>query len=73
MVDEEERIRENSIHRMRYWLEYHPPTTEECDIMLSGIRLCRFVGDWECSKCNFDDTDHTLGWIFPTKVCVKDA
>ena len=54
-------------------LERYPPTAEEWDIMLMGIRLARFVNSYEeCRHCSLDTTDHTVGWLFPTKVCVKD-
>lgn len=57
---------------LRGMVERYPPTAEECDIMLSGIRLCRFVSDLECEKCNLACEDHTVDWLFPTKVCLKD-
>jgi len=57
---------------LRSAVKQYPPTAEECDIMLSGIRLCRFVSDLECDSCNFACEDHTVNWLFPTKVCLKD-
>jgi len=57
---------------LRRMVESYPPTSEECDIMLSGIRLCRFVSHLECDKCNLACEDHTEGWMFSTKVCLKD-
>jgi len=54
-------------------LASYPPTAEEWDIMLGGIRLCRLVGDWECQKCPYAVKDHTIGWVFKAKVCLKDA
>lgn len=57
---------------LRSMVERYPPTAEECDIMLSGIRLCRFVSHLECEKCNLACEDHTVGWMFLTKVCLKD-
>jgi len=57
---------------LRSMVERYPPTSEECDIMLSGIRLCRFVSDLECEKCNLATEDHTEGWLFQTKICLKD-
>ncbi|NVM23973.1 MAG: hypothetical protein HWN68_19615 [Desulfobacterales bacterium] len=57
---------------LRSMMERYPPTAEECDIMLSGIRLCRFVSHLECEKCNLACEDHTVGWLFQTKVCLKD-
>jgi len=57
---------------LRSMWERYPPTAEEWEIMLSGIRLCRFVSHLECEKCNLDTEDHTEGWLFETKVCLKD-
>jgi len=63
--------------------ENYPPDETECDIMISGIRLARFVGDWECEGCPLSYYDHTLGFMFaswdavyktynPIEVCIKD-
>jgi len=57
---------------LRNMVENYPPTAEECDIMLSGIRIDRFVSHLECEGCNFATEDHTVGWMFLTKVCLKD-
>jgi hypothetical protein len=57
---------------LRSMVERYPPTAEEWQIMLSGIRLDRFVSHLECQACNFACEDHTVGWLFPTKVCLKD-
>ena len=57
---------------LRSMVERYPPTAEECDIMLSGIRLCRFVSNLECESCNFACEDHTVDWLFNTKICLKD-
>ena len=57
---------------LRSMVGRYPPTAEECDIMLSGIRIDRFVSHLECEKCNFACEDHTAAWLFPTKVCLKD-
>ncbi len=57
---------------LRIMVERYPPTPEECDIMLSGIRIDRFVSNLECESCNFACEDHTVGWLFSTKVCLKD-
>ena len=57
---------------LRSMWERYPPTAEEWEIMLSGIRLCRFVSHLECEKCNLATEDHTEGWLFSTKVCLKD-
>lgn len=52
--------------------ERYPPTAEEWEIIISGIRLCRFVSDLECEGCKLSYKDHTIGWQFPTKICLKD-
>ena len=57
---------------LRSMVERYPPTAKECDIMLSGIRIDRFVSHLECERCNFACEDHTVGWMFLTKVCLKD-
>ena len=54
-------------------LQQYPPKPEEWDIMLTGIRIDRFVNNYEeCQRCNLGPHDHTVGWLFPTKVCLKD-
>ena len=63
----------NSVAILKAHVEQYPPTAEEWDIMLGGIRLARHVGEWECRKCSLGSTDHSLGWVFPTLVCLKDA
>jgi len=50
----------------------YPATTEELACLPPGCRLCRFVPLSECDKCNFGPFDHTVGWKYPTKVCLKD-
>lgn len=57
---------------LKWCLEQYPPINEEWDVMLMGIRLCRFVSDLECRGCKLSYKDHTIGWQFPTKVCLKD-
>jgi len=57
---------------LRSMVERYPPTAKEYEIMLSGIRLCRFVSHLECEKCKLDTEDHTEGWLFSMKVCLKD-
>ena len=68
-AEDKRRHQEAILHAM---VESYPPDAEECDIMLSGIRLARFVGEWECEGCGLSSHDHTLGWMFNTKVCIKD-
>ncbi|MBA7628955.1 hypothetical protein ES703_36452 [subsurface metagenome] len=69
---EKKRHEEWAASILRSMVERYPPTSEECDIMLSGIRLCRFVSHLECERCNLATEDHTEGWLFETKVCLKD-
>jgi len=57
---------------LRSMVDRYPPSADEWEIMLSGIRLCRFVSPLECEKCNLATEDHTVGWMFQTKVCLKD-
>ena len=65
--------RGNSADRLKSWLEEYPPTAYEWDIMTMGIRLCMFVDDYlECQRCNLGPHDHTVGWLFKTKICLKD-
>ncbi|GAI70496.1 unnamed protein product [marine sediment metagenome] len=52
--------------------ERYPMTEQERTELPPGVRLCRFVGDWECEKCPYGYLDHTLSWYFQTKVCLKD-
>ena len=60
------------LNNISWVIEQYPPDADECDIMLGGIRLCRFVLRSECIKCKFACQDHTLGEVFPTKICLKD-
>jgi len=69
---EEKRHEEWAASILRSMVERYPPTAEEWEIMVSGIRLCRFVSHLECEQCNLATEDHTEGWMFPTKVCLKD-
>ena len=69
---EKKRHEDQAASWLRSMWERYPPTAEEWEIMLSGIRLCRFVSNLECEKCNFATEDHTEDWLFETKVCLKD-
>lgn len=79
-AEEKRQHQESMLHSM---IERLPPDSVECDIMISGIRLDRFVGEWECEGCRLACHDHTLGFMFakwddaykvfnPVKVCIKD-
>jgi len=72
LAAEKKRHEEQAASWLKSMVERYPPTAEECDIMLSGIRLCRFVSELECEKCKLACEDHTAAWLFPTKVCLKD-
>lgn len=78
LVDQKEKEHQrmkiaNAASHLKSCMEYYPPDAEECEIMMMGIRLCRFVNDIECTEhCNLGSNDHTLGWMFPTKICLKD-
>lgn len=53
--------------------ERYPMTEDEEKCLPEGVRLARFVPLAECNeRCNFGPYDHTVGWAFPTKVCLKD-
>ena len=78
LAAEQEREREywarvHAESHIKWCLQQYPPKPEEWDIMTMGIRLCRFVNDHlECHRCNLGPHDHTVGWLFPTKICLKD-
>lgn len=57
---------------LEHCLKEYPVTPEEEACLPPGCRLCRFVPLSECSNCNFGPYDHTVGWKYPTKVCLKD-
>jgi len=80
---EKKRHEEWAAGLLRSMVERYPPAAEECDLMLSGIRIDRFVSDLECESCNLDTHDHTMGYLFthwsdthrqdiPIKFCLKD-
>ena len=53
--------------------QHYPMTDEERSWLPQGVRLARFVPLAECEYCNFGPEDHTLGWRFPGKICLKDV
>jgi len=68
---------------LRSMVRSHLPSSAECELMISGIRIDRFVSDLECESCNFAYEDHTAGFLFtywsdiyrqdiPIKFCLKD-
>lgn len=83
-----EQERKDFIRRQQdSWLhsnvEKLPPTPEEWDVILMGIRLCRHVHDSECQRCKLATENHcpaAVGTYYdeyyrtwnPIKVCLKD-
>ncbi len=63
---------ERAVWMLKSMVNRAPPSSGEWDLIISGLRLCRFVSGLECEKCNFQDEDHTLTWVFKTKICLKD-
>jgi len=68
----EEQHRQWCISTLRSMVERHPMTEEERRALPKGVRLSRFVIQWECDACEYPSHDHTLGWKYPMKVCLKD-
>ena len=73
----------NADGHLKWNVEYYPPTNEEWDVILIGIRLCRHVHDFECQRCKLGCFNHcpdALGTYWdplhkqynPIKVCLKD-
>jgi len=52
--------------------EQYPPSLSELWRGLQGIRPARFVTFDECSGCKLSYNDHTVGWRYDNKVCLKD-
>ncbi|GAJ11933.1 unnamed protein product [marine sediment metagenome] len=71
-VAEEKRHKEWAASTLRGMVERYPPTSYEWNIMLSGIRLARFVSHLECERCRYATQDHTVGWMFLSNICLKD-
>ena len=80
---EKKRHEEWAASLLRSMMKWYPPSSEEWDIMLQGIRLARFVSELECEKCRYPTKDHTVGNLFthwipayecegPIKICLKD-
>ena len=57
---------------LRWSLERYPAQEWEIAALPPTSRLCRHVHPAECDACNFGPYDHTDGWAYPTKVCLKD-
>lgn len=78
---EKKRHEEWAASLLRSMVRTYPPSSEEWDIILMGIRIDRFVSNLECAKCGLDTKDHTVGNLFtqwshnqycPIKICLKD-
>lgn len=83
LAAEKKRHEEQAASWLRSMVKNNPPAAKECDLMLSGIRMARFVSDLECAKCKLDTHDHTIDFLFtywserdcqdiPIKFCLKD-
>lgn len=79
-LERKRRIKDSWLHSA---VEDLPPTSEEWDIILMGIRLCRHVHPSECEKCKLDRCNHcpdalgtcwddTYKQYIPIKVCLRD-
>lgn len=75
--------RANTIAIFKSIVRQHPMTEHERRVIPQGVRLARFVIRWECEKCPYACTDHSLGNKFGidytnphgstmTCVCLKD-
>ena len=51
----------------------YPLTVVERWLLLRRIRIERFIDDKECENCLLACEDHTIGWRYPTKVCLKNT
>lgn len=56
---------------LRWHAEQYPMTAYEWGLTRRGIRIDRFVSESECRSCQFSAQDHTVGWTYQTKVCLK--
>lgn len=79
-IESRQRIHDSWLHSA---VEDLPPTKEEWDVILMGIRLCRHVHPNECEGCKLACSNHcpdALGTYWddtyktwnPIKVCLKD-
>jgi hypothetical protein len=50
----------------------YPLTLTERWLLFRGIRISRFIDDAECEHCPLAYEDHSVGWSYPTLVCLKD-
>ncbi|MBA7622881.1 hypothetical protein ES703_30268 [subsurface metagenome] len=73
----------NADAHLEHCIKDYPPEAGEQEIIDKGIRLARFVHEFECEKCNFDSRDHTVNHLFTywsekynqqmsVKMCLKD-
>ena len=52
--------RANGIAILRAHVQQYPMTDYERGVIPKGVRLSRFVIDWECQKCPYACEDHSL-------------
>lgn len=82
-ADRRDSKKRNADAHLAWCVEHYPPTSEEWDIILMGIRLCRHVHDSECERCKLATYNHCPGALGvywddvhkqynPVKVCLKD-
>lgn len=76
--------RQRNADGILHWaVEEMPPESEEWDVILMGIRLCRHIHPFECERCRLGCFNHcpdALGTYWdplyktdnPIKVCLKD-
>lgn len=75
--------RANQIAWLRATVKQYPMTDYERRVVPKGVRLRRFVIDWECELCPYACEDHSLGnkfgiddtnpWGASTPlICLKD-
>ena len=53
--------RANAIAHLRANVQQHPMTDYERRVVPKGVRLARFLIDWECEQCPYACEDHSLG------------
>ncbi|MBA7547337.1 hypothetical protein ES705_39756 [subsurface metagenome] len=53
--------RANAIAILRAHVQQYPMTEYERRVIPKGVRLSRFVIDWECEVCPYATQDHSLG------------
>jgi hypothetical protein len=59
----------------RWHMKDYPITDEDRQWLPAGVRICHFVHPSECEVCPTElcCEDHTEGWKWGGKVCLKDV